>query len=67
MNFTKLLTSYKEKQLGGVEPSNHCYGERLKHQVYNILKNLQCKKVTKSPMSKMLKKVDEKTTKKPTK
>jgi len=29
--------------------------------------NLQCKKVSKSPMSKMLKKVDEKATNEPTK
>jgi len=42
----------------GAEPSIHG-GKRLAHQVYNILKNLQCKKVSKSPMSKMLKKVDE--------
>jgi len=47
-----------------VEPNIHG-GERLKHQVYNILKNLQCKKVTKSPMSKMLKKIDEKAMKEP--
>jgi len=33
-------------------------GKRVTHQVYNILKNLQCKNVSKLP-SKMLKKVDE--------
>jgi len=42
----------------GVEPSIHG-GKKITHQVYNILKNLQRKKVSKPPMSKMLKKVDE--------
>jgi len=31
----------------------------LMHQVYSILKNLQRKKVSKPPMSKILNKVDE--------
>jgi len=42
----------------GVEP-NIYGGERLTHQVNSIFKNLQCKKVSKSPISKMLKKVNE--------
>jgi len=51
----------------GIEPSINDGGERLKHQVYNILKNLQCKKVSKLRMSKMRKKVDVKTTNETTK
>jgi len=43
----------------GVEQSIHG-GERLTHQVYTIiLRNLQCRKVSKSPMLKILRKVDE--------
>jgi len=56
MNFTKLLTLCKKKWQGVPNINN---GERLTHQVYSILKNLQYKKVSKSPMSKMLRKVDE--------
>jgi len=51
----KFLTSFNEvykianllqrEATRGVEPSIHGDGERLTHQVYNILKNLQCKKV----------------------
>jgi len=41
-----------------LEPNIHG-GENITHQAYNILKNLQLKKVIKPPMSKTLKKVDE--------
>jgi len=48
----------QREAIRSVEPSIHD-GERLTHKVYNILKILQCKKVSKSPVSKMLKKIDE--------
>jgi len=53
MNFTKVLTFCKRELVKGVKPRIYG-GERSR-----ILKNLQREKVIKSPMSKTLKKVDE--------
>jgi len=52
----KIVDLLERETARGVKPSIHD-GKRLTHQVYIILKNLQCKKVSKSAMLKMLKKV----------
>jgi len=47
----------ERKSVKGVKLRIHG-GEKITHQAYNILKNLQRKKVIKPPMSKTLKKID---------
>jgi len=55
--FYKIVILLQRESVRSVEPSIH-NGENIKHQAYNILKNLQRKKVTKPHMLKTMK-VDE--------
>jgi len=48
----------QRKATTSVKPNIYS-GERLKHQLYTILKNLQRKEDSKPPMSKILKRVDK--------